>query len=45
MRNTPGLDTRGGREHGIESAPTEQQRGAVVIDRADVSPLTFGHLT
>ena len=44
MRNTPGLDTRGGREHGIESAPTEQQRGAVVIDRADVSPLTFGHL-
>lgn len=45
MRNTPGLDTRGDREHGIESAPTEQQRGAVVVDRADVSPLTFGHLS
>jgi hypothetical protein len=43
MRNTPGLDTRGERGHGLASARTEQQRGAVVLDRADVSPLTFGH--
>lgn len=45
MRNTPGLDTRGERAHGLASAPTSQQRGAVVLDRADVSPLTFGHTT
>jgi hypothetical protein len=44
MANTPGLDTRGGRGHGLTSAPTEQQRGAVVLDRADVAPLTFGHV-
>ena len=43
MRNTPGLDTRSERGHGLSCAPTEQQRGAVVVDRADVSPLTFGH--
>ena len=44
MANTPGLDTRGERGHGLASARTEQQRGAVVIDRADVAPLTFGHI-
>jgi hypothetical protein len=43
MRNTPGLDTRGERGHGLASAPSEQQRGAVVLDRAGVAPLTFGH--
>lgn len=43
MANTPALDTRGDRGHGLRCAPTEQQRGAVVLDRADVSPLTFGH--
>lgn len=43
MANSPGLDTRGDRGHGLASAPTEQQRGAVVLHRADVSPLTFGH--
>lgn len=43
MANTPGLDTRGKRAHGLRSAPSEQQRGAVVLDRAGVSPLTFGH--
>lgn len=45
MSNTPGLDTRGERGHGLASAPTEQQRGAVVLDWADVSPLTFGYTT
>lgn len=45
MQNTPGLDTRGERGHGLAQAPTEQQRGAVVLDRADVTPLTFGHRT
>lgn len=45
MHNCPSMDTRGSREHGIKCAPTEQQRGAVVIDRADVAPLSFGHRT
>jgi hypothetical protein len=43
MRNCPGLDTRDDRRHGLASAPTPQQRGAVVVDRAGVAPLTFGH--
>lgn len=45
MANTPALDTRGDRGHGLASAPTPQQRGAVVLDRADVLPLTFGYTT
>lgn len=45
MANCPGLDTRGEREHGITSAPTEHQRGAVVLDRVDVSPLTYGRIS
>lgn len=45
MANTPGLDTRGDRGHGLASAPTSQQRGAVVLSRAGVSPLTYGYRT
>jgi len=45
MCNSPGLDTRGDRGHGLQSAPTNQQRGAVVIDRGDVSPVTFGSVS
>lgn len=45
MANTPALDTRGERGHGLRSAPSEQQRGAVALDRADVAPLTFGYTT
>lgn len=46
MQNTLGLDTTGGREHGLQSAPTNRQRAGVVLDRADVdpapSPITLG---
>jgi hypothetical protein len=46
MANTPGLNTRGERGHGLASVPTPpKQRGAVVLNRADVAPLTFGYTT
>lgn len=42
MTNIPGCDTRGGRDHGIRSAPTNVQRGATVLDRVGEPPVTFG---
>lgn len=44
-KNGLGTDTTGDGEHGISSAPTAVQRGAVVLDRADVAPMTFGRTT
>jgi hypothetical protein len=42
MTNIPGCDTRGGRDHGIESAQTNVQRGAAILNRVDEPPITFG---
>lgn len=42
MENIPGCDTTGRREHGIQSAPTNVQRGATVLDRVGAEPVTVG---
>lgn len=43
MQNVPGCDTRGDhRVHGIQSAPTNVQRGATALDRVGREPITVG---
>lgn len=42
MENIPGCNTSGEREHGIQSAPTNVQRGATVLDRVGAEPVTVG---
>jgi hypothetical protein len=42
MQNLPSCDTRGDRAHGIQSAPTNVQRGATVLDRVGAEPVTVG---
>lgn len=42
MENIPGCGTTGERDHGIQSAPTNVQRGATVLDRVGAEPVTVG---
>jgi len=42
MANTPGCDTRSGRDHGLQSAQNNVQRGAVVLDRVDEPAISYG---